>query len=177
MVIRVMAGLTMSVALPAGLRQPWIMRRFLSALFATSTILACSGATATDLLGDAAADGTTDGTTADGSSSDASAGDVGPDGFPGACTPDGGFPNFQKGCGGNANCIVKLHQIDCCGSMIAIGLNHAEFAAFDTAEQAWEAACPKCKCPPKPTVAEDGNSGPNANVKVSCDNGTCKTTF
>lgn len=155
------------------------MRRFLSAVFATSLILACSGSTTTDLLVDAAVDGAAaDGTTTgDGAVTDASTGDVGPDGFPGACTPDGGFPNFQKGCGTTANCIVKLHQVDCCGSMIAIGLNHGEFAAFDSAELSWESACPKCKCPAKPTVAEDGKSGLNADVKVSCDNGVCRTTF
>lgn len=151
------------------------MRRLLSALFATVTILACSGATSTDLLGDAG--GTADGAAGDGSATDASSVDAGRDGFPGACTPDGGFPSFQKGCGTADNCIIKLHQIDCCGSIIAIGLNHSEFTPFDQTEQAWEAACPRCKCPAQPTVAEDGKSGLNADIKVKCDNGVCRTVF
>lgn len=148
---------------------------FLSVLLATSTILACSGATTTDLL--TVPDASTDATTGDGSATDASTTDVGPDGFPNACAPDAGFPSFQKGCGTTANCIIKFHQVDCCGSMIAIGLNHSEFDAFDKTELSWETSCPKCKCVAKATVAEDGKSGLNADVKVSCDNGTCRTTF
>ena len=150
------------------------MRSFLPVVVALSTVIACSGATTTDLL---TPDGSTDGSSNDGSSKDTSVVDASADGFPGACTPSAIFPSFQKGCGTTANCIIKLHQIDCCGSMAAIGLNHGEFAAFDQSEQAWESSCPRCKCVAKATVAEDGNSGPNADVKVSCDNGVCRTTL
>ena len=150
------------------------MRRLFSVLFAAQTVVACSGATSTDLL---SADASADGTTGDGSASDGSSSDVSLDGFPGACQPDAGFPSFQKGCGTDLNCSIRFHQIDCCGSMVALGLNHGEVTAFDKTELAWETSCPKCKCAAKATVAEDGKSGANADVKVSCDNGVCRTTF
>ena len=151
------------------------MRHLLASLVAVSTVIACSGSNTTDL--NSLPDAATDGTTGDGAVTDASSADVGRDGFPGACTPDGGFPNFQKGCGTIANCIIKLHQIDCCGSAIAIGINHGEFAAFDAAEAEWRNSCPKCGCPAMATLAENGKTGLNADVKVACDNGVCRTSL
>jgi hypothetical protein len=144
------------------------MRRVLASAFVIATLVACSGSTFPEPV-EAGADG---------AAGDGAAGDGSADGgFPGACTEAGAFPGFVKGCGTTANCIIKLHQIDCCGTMMAIGLNHAEFGAFDTAETAWETSCPKCKCPVGPTLAEDGKTGATVDVKVSCDNGTCKTSF
>ena len=138
------------------------MRRMLASVFVTAILVACSASTfpTTDAGADGAAgDGSTDG------------------GFPGACTRDGGFPGFVKDCTLPAGCVVKLHQIDCCGTMMAIGINHSESARFDATELEWETACPKCKCLPGPTLAEDGNTGVSANVKVSCESQTCKTMF
>jgi len=137
------------------------MRRVFVLALVTVTLIACSASTFPEPAGDAgvAADAASEG------------------GFPGACTEAGSFPAFPKGCGSTANCIIKLHQIDCCGTMMALGINHGEFAAFDAAETAWETACPKCKCPVGLTQAEDGKAGATVDVKVSCDNGTCKTAF
>ena len=94
-----------------------------------------------------------------------------------ACTADGAFPDFEKGCGSPENCIIKLHQVDCCGSREAIGVNHSQFEPFDAAETAWEGACPACGCAAQPTLAEDGQTGPNRSLKVDCVEGMCKTFF
>lgn len=140
------------------------MRRILASVFATATLIACSGATFPEPTGDAGADGAVGDAASDG-------------GFPGACTEAGSFPGFVKGCTNTPSCVSKLHQIDCCGTMAAIGINHSDSAAFDAAEAAWEASCPRCKCPPGPTVAEDGKTGLNIDVKINCESQTCKTSF
>jgi hypothetical protein len=82
------------------------------------------------------------------------------------------FPKFDKGCTADINCAYGLHQVDCCGSKIAIGFNHAYKDAFDKAELAWETACPAaCDCLAKPTLAEDGKTG--AMFGVQCKSGVC----
>jgi len=140
------------------------MRRFFASAFVTATLIACSATTFPTPTDDGGADGAATDGSADGR-------------FPGACTPDGGFPSFVKGCTTVDNCVFKLHQLDCCGSMLAIGMNHAEAIAFDKTELEWRTACPKCACPSGPTVAEDGKTGPSLDVKLTCDGNVCKTTF
>jgi hypothetical protein len=104
------------------------------------------------------------------------------DGRPGACDA-GTFPTFDKGCTDTPNCVIGLHQIDCCGTLVAIGFNHAFRDAFDQAEAAWRQACPAlCGCVAGPTRAEDGKVGSSQNVRVQCDsigNGmrACTTSF
>ena len=139
--------------------------------------IACGGASNPDLgLGNdgGAADGASDG--GDGGS------DARADGGPFACNLDGGpFPTLSDGCTGNDACVVGIHQIDCCGSKIALGLNHALLNTFQKDEAEWEASCPLCGCPPKPLLAQDGKSGQPADVRVLCDmssgSGKCKTFF
>jgi hypothetical protein len=86
------------------------------------------------------------------------------------------FPTtFDKGCTATDNCVSAFHQVDCCGSLVAVGINHAQRDAFDTAEQAWEQTCAACGCAAQPTVADDGKSCAMSAVTVSCDTGTCTT--
>src|SRR4029079_4071961 len=44
------------------------------------------------------------------------------------------FPTFDKSCTTLAECIPKLHIVDCCGTRLAIGLNASQNAAFNQAE-------------------------------------------
>ncbi|HEY8087132.1 MAG TPA: hypothetical protein VIF09_04790, partial [Polyangiaceae bacterium] len=62
-----------------------------------------------------------------------------------------------------------LHQIDCCGNKLAVGINHAQVTAFDTAETAWDTACPvSCTCPSS-YIAEDGKTTATlSSIKVTC---------
>jgi hypothetical protein len=135
------------------------MRRVFALALVTAALIACSASTFP----------TADAGVADDASAEG--------GFPGGCGFDGGFPGFVKGCSAQAGCVFKLHQVDCCGSLIAIGINHSDALLFDQAELAWRNACPVCKCPPKPTMAEDGNTGLSSAVKVNCESQVCKTTF
>ena len=87
----------------------------------------------------------------------------------------GDFPRFDKTCTNSASCSIGFHQSDCCGSLRAIGFNHANRDAFDAAEKQWEATCAKCNCPPAPTLTDDGKSGTMQTITVSCDSGSCVT--
>lgn len=89
-----------------------------------------------------------------------------------SCAP-GSFQTFDKGCTSDTNCAFGLHQTDCCGSLTAVGFNHALKTGFDNAESAWRASCPACACPPAPTTAEDGKSGND--IGVRCTDGKCTT--
>ncbi|MGZ3450295.1 MAG: hypothetical protein ACXVEF_11910, partial [Polyangiales bacterium] len=87
------------------------------------------------------------------------------------CGDESTFPKLIKGCTGDENCSFGLHQTSCCGSLVAIGFNHAEKTKFDATEAAWRATCPACGCPPAPTVDELGKTGTSFQVK--CDGGKC----
>jgi hypothetical protein len=89
-----------------------------------------------------------------------------------SCT-DGKFPTFSRECQGNDSCSFGFHQINCCGSMQAIGFNHSQKTAFEAAEAAWEATCPGCGCPTALPIDDDGNTC-MADPFVTCDSGMCR---
>jgi hypothetical protein len=95
----------------------------------------------------------------------------------------GTFPTFDNGCSDTINCSIGLHQINCCGTLMAIGINHAFRDAFDKAEANWRTACPAaCGCVAGPTRAEDGKVGSSQSVMVKCESsgpgsGRCTTFF
>lgn len=76
------------------------------------------------------------------------------------------FPDFDNSCTTDADCAIGMHQIDCCGSAAARGINHLELGRFMTVEDACSADEPICDCIPEPTIADDGTSG--ADFRVSC---------
>ena len=106
-----------------------------------------------------------------------------------ACLADGGsgdivmctgatptFPSFDKTCAGATDCTIGLHQINCCGSMKAIGINQAEKTRFDADEKLCESQYPGCGCAAAPTVAEDGHSeDAGKTIVVECQVGKCMT--
>lgn len=86
------------------------------------------------------------------------------------------FPAFDKSCAGVGDCVMKEHMIDCCGSMVAMGINAAEDAAFDAAETECQSQYPACGCAPLPTVAEDGQRPDGgAGIQLDCLGGSCST--
>ena len=130
--------------------------------------------------------GTSDGSTGDGSTadggvtSDSGGGDeggLGLDGGVGTCSGSANlFNNVIKGCTVAGGCVVVFHQIDCCGTKAAVGINHASKDAFDADEAAWLATCPACGCAARPTIAEDGKTAPQmSDFKVACVNNQCRS--
>lgn len=89
------------------------------------------------------------------------------------CSDPSTFPAFGKSCGADVDCAFGLHQIDCCGSLRAVGFAKVHDASFAAAEEAWSGTCPACDCAAKPTVAEDGNTGTAFGAR--CTGGACST--
>ncbi len=86
------------------------------------------------------------------------------------------FPSFSKACAAHDDCAIGLHQVDCCGNRVALGLDASQVAAFAEAEAACDAQYPKCGCPQGPVVADDGQSAFDpAQIQVQCVEGECRT--
>ncbi len=89
----------------------------------------------------------------------------------------GQFPAFSKACSADADCVVVQHQINCCGTKIAIGIGKDEQAAFAAAEKLCQSQYPACGCAQFETVAEDGYSTWQDNEFVAkCQEGICRAT-
>ena len=118
---------------------------------------------AVDALSDAAADAVSD-----------AAADAGPTvqcaGAPAA------FPSFDRSCAQDSDCAVAIHQINCCGSHLAWGIQASALAAFTAAEATCDAQYPKCGCPAFQTMAEDGfGTFDSTAFAARCDAGTCRS--
>jgi hypothetical protein len=89
----------------------------------------------------------------------------------------GSFPAFDKTCTIADDCVIGVHQTNCCGDTIAIGITKAEQARFEAAEALCVAQYPPCACPTTPTVAEDGrNPIAGQSIVVECQSRSCMTT-
>jgi len=87
------------------------------------------------------------------------------------------FPTFDQACGSNSDCQVAVHQIDCCGSRAALGINIDEGARFDLDEGICRDQYPACDCVDRGILADDGQSAYyEADIGVACNEGIC-TTF
>lgn len=84
------------------------------------------------------------------------------------------FPTFDRTCVQAADCVLVLHQADCCGTTLALGIGAGQQAAFDAAEAQCRAQYPLCDCAPAPTVADDGLTATDpASLGVACRAGRC----
>ena len=92
-------------------------------------------------------------------------------------TGAGTFPEFDDACAADADCVLVLHQINCCGSTHAWGIATTALAAFQAAEAICESQYPPCDCAAFPPVADDGGSSWDMNgYKVACVGGACWTS-
>jgi len=86
------------------------------------------------------------------------------------------FPSFDNACAIDTDCALALHQTDCCGSRVALGIDAGLQAAFDAAEKVCEAQYPACGCVGGPITADDGGKTYNqALVGVACKDHVCST--
>jgi hypothetical protein len=93
----------------------------------------------------------------------------------GLCGTGGQF-QVDKQCNVATDCAIGIHELNCCGSQIAIGYRAAHMADFTQSEMQWEAACAACGCSAAPLVAEDGKMCAQTAVTVTCDNNQRCTT-
>lgn len=116
------------------------------------------------------------GTTGSGTTGSTTTGTSGTTGEPAiACGGDMPFfPEFDRSCAETADCALGFHQIDCCGSLAALGISADAAKLFADAEAECMMQYPQCDCAAKPTVADDGSSTPDNNViGVSCVDSQC----
>ena len=86
------------------------------------------------------------------------------------------FPPFDRSCVSDRDCSIVFHQIDCCDSLLAWGINGAAGKAFAEAEAECVAQYPDCDCPTQPPIADDGKTVDYLNlIVVACITGECKT--
>jgi hypothetical protein len=85
------------------------------------------------------------------------------------------FPSFKGApCMDNNECSLGTHQLDCCGSLQAIGFALGDFDAFDAAEDKCRAQYPRCDCAAQPTIDDDGNTSPTDFFLGLCVDNICK---
>jgi hypothetical protein len=125
----------------------------------------------------------------DAGSKDASPAGDGPTAFDGSTGNDAGGPSLScsqnepfgatgldRSCARASDCVVARHMVDCCGTMIAFGLNAADEQRFKLAERRCAATFPACGCAPGPTRTDDGSEAfDDAGIEVACLQGTCTT--
>ncbi len=90
------------------------------------------------------------------------------------------FPDFEKGCTDSGNCLLVSHQVDCCGTMLVMAVNHSEESRFTALESVCESQYPGCGCATMDVKAEDGTSVPidlQSKIIATCDSGTCQSKY
>jgi len=88
-------------------------------------------------------------------------------------------PAYKK-CTVPTDCVAITFQANCCGTMMATGVNTASQAAAQKCGDDRAAGFPGCGCATMATQADDGSQDPNGQgtkASVTCDAGVCKTSF
>jgi len=149
------------------------MRRTLLAL-TIALLCGCGGKT------EATEDTTSDASAAD-ASQDSAAEAAAPDALPDSSSwtdcfgADGTLADWSiKACKGAGSCLVKEHQVNCCGTMVWMGVAGADEARFDACEALWRAHLPECGCAAEATKTEQPKEAVAiiADVDVGCMNCT-----
>ena len=88
------------------------------------------------------------------------------------------FPDFDRSCTDASECAVVEHQINCCGTMRALGIRADQQSAFDAAEASCRGMYPGCGCAALPTEADDGTtSDGTSTARAECVSGQCTSTY
>jgi hypothetical protein len=88
------------------------------------------------------------------------------------------FPTFERACAGESDCVVVEHQVNCCGTLRALGIRADAQAAFDAAEASCRGMYPSCRCPAMVTRADDDTTFDGVNpAHALCTAGQCTSTF
>lgn len=86
------------------------------------------------------------------------------------------FPSFDRSCTVDLDCAFVFHQIDCCGSLLAWGINGESAKLFGEAEAVCHEQYPACRCAPMATIADDGKTVDDPSLlEVACTDGECRT--
>jgi hypothetical protein len=87
------------------------------------------------------------------------------------------FPTFDNRCTSSGDCVVAVHQSDCCGNNQALGIHRSQQAAFDAAEAVCRPMYPRCGCPTRGILADDDRwTFTRENIAATCRAGMCTTS-
>ena len=88
------------------------------------------------------------------------------------------FPSFDMSCQADTDCVVAVHQFNCCGSEHALGINASELARFTDDEAICEGEYAPCGCAGFAIEADDGQRTYEvADIGVACSSDGACTTF
>jgi hypothetical protein len=90
-------------------------------------------------------------------------------------TKPSAFPTFDRSCSTLADCTAVVHRVDCCGTVVITGINSAELARFNAAEQICDPEYPACGCRQSPTMTDTAQTATSSSEPVECLTGTCTT--
>lgn len=87
------------------------------------------------------------------------------------------FPAWLDTCKVDSDCVVAQHQINCCGTNVALGINACGKDKFAAAEATCEGQYPGCGCASFATLAQDGFSAFGADdiFGAKCTAGLCQS--
>lgn len=89
-----------------------------------------------------------------------------PDGTSSACAY---FSTIDRRCTADSDCLVRIHQIDCCGTTVAFGIHSSAASEQAASEAACQASYPRCGCPARPPTTDTGETFFDSNtVMAAC---------
>jgi hypothetical protein len=65
---------------------------------------------------------------------------------------------IARSCTTDADCVARVHQIDCCGTRAMIGIAASADSVYAASEPACVASYPGCGCPSGPTMTDSGET-------------------
>ncbi|MDQ3031808.1 MAG: hypothetical protein M3Y87_05275 [Myxococcota bacterium] len=76
---------------------------------------------------------------------------------------------IDRSCTADDDCLVRLHQSDCCGSSIMIGIHTSAESTYLAAEPACQASYPTCGCPAMLPTTDSGETvADTSTVRAGC---------
>jgi hypothetical protein len=90
---------------------------------------------------------------------------------------DADFDALDRSCSSAQDCRLVQHQVDCCGTILIMGLPASEQPGFEALEQYCAAQFPLCGCAAQGMMLEDGSSidfGSTAAI-ADCVEGRCQS--
>ncbi|MBX7196624.1 MAG: hypothetical protein K1X94_31515 [Sandaracinaceae bacterium] len=65
---------------------------------------------------------------------------------------------IDRSCTTDGDCLVRLHQTDCCGNSVMIGIASGAADVYGTSEPACMASYPACECPAMLPTTDSGET-------------------
>ena len=84
--------------------------------------------------------------------------DTGPSDVDSGPSPCAYVDTIDRTCTTDADCLVRLHQTDCCGSSAMIGIATSALGTYNAGEPACMASYPGCGCPAQLPTTDSGET-------------------